>query len=103
MIALRFSFYIFISFSLWGCAGPKPIEDYVLSQAALKAAKDAGASSYASGYWFKAELSFRKAVKLYKNSSNSEAQVYFVRSRKYAERAEVLTRLKKFKSGEASP
>ena len=77
--------------------------EYVLSRTAIDAAEDSGAGSYAPGYWYKAEQYYSKAVKLYKLNSNNEARKHFIKARRYAEKAEIITRLKKFQSGEAGP
>ena len=96
-------FFILLSFFNVSCAGPKPYQDYILSQAALGKAKSSGAESFAKSYWYKAEKSYLKAQRHYKLNENTEAGQYFRLSRKYAEKAEMLTRLKKFKSGEVTP
>lgn len=85
------------------CAGPKPYRQYVISQTALERARSAGAESYAKAYWYKAESSYQKAQKHYKLNENIEAGKFFNISRKYSEKAEMLTRLKKFKSGDITP
>lgn len=93
----------FILSSQLSCAGPKPIEDLVLAQTALKAAKDAGAASEASAYWYQAEENFRKGSVFMRDNYNYDAKEAFVRAKYFAEKAENVTRLKKFKSGESFP
>ena len=95
------AFFMFLN--LIACAGPKPVEDMVLAKAALDAAKEVGATSSASGYWYRAEENFRKGKKALRDHYNYDAKEYFVKAREYAEKAENSTRLKKFKSGEGYP
>ena len=85
------------------CAGPKPIEELTLARVALDAAKDAGAASLASGYWYKAEESFRKGSEALNGNYNYDAKEFFIQAKLYAEKAENSTRLKKFKSGDSYP
>ncbi|MCB0406990.1 MAG: DUF4398 domain-containing protein [Bdellovibrionales bacterium] len=84
---------------LVSCAGPKPYDDYALAYVALRAAKDAEASRYSPGYWSKAERLYRDGQQAYKENSNERAKKFFIESKKFAEKAENVTRLKKFQSG----
>ena len=93
----------FILFSFTSCAGPRPVEEMVLARTALDAAKEAGAISLASGYWYRAEESFRKGKAALSDNYNYEAKEHFVESKVFAEKAENSARLKKFKSGEGYP
>lgn len=91
---------VFFLLVLTGCvAGPKPYSEYSLAFVALDAAKRAEAPRYASGYWTKAESLYRQGEQAYKVNDNTAAQEYFQQARKYAEKAENATRLKKFQSG----
>lgn len=83
-----------------GCVGPAPVEDYALARTALDWAEVAGAPSSASGFWHKAEDSYRRGKKAFENREFGAAQKHFIRARDFAERAENQTRLKKFQSGE---
>ena len=82
-----------------GCAGPKPYADYSQAYVALRSAKSAEASRYSPGYWSKAERLYREGQQAYKENSNEKAQKLFRLSVKYAEKAENVTRLKKFQTG----
>ena len=84
-----------------GCAGPKPIEEIVLAKAAMQAARQVGAQSVAPGFYHKSEESYRLGSIALKGNYNNEAKRYFVKARRYAEKAENATRLKKFRSGES--
>lgn len=94
---------ILIPLGLVSCASPPPIEEYTLARTAMQAAKIAESGRYASGYWYKAEEYYRKGQKAYQISDFAPARTYFVQAREYAERAENVTRLKKFQSGELAP
>ncbi len=85
---------------LSACAGPKPIKEYALSQVALRKAKSAGAESLANGWYYKADIAFKKAKKAYEDNDNIVAKDLFVKSRRYSERAENSSRVQKFKSGD---
>jgi hypothetical protein len=81
------------------CAGPKPYEDYALAYVALEAAKSAEASRYSPGNWSKAERLYREGQQAYNDNSNKHAKKLFQLSMSYAEKAENVTRLKKFQTG----
>ncbi|MCB0355674.1 MAG: DUF4398 domain-containing protein [Bdellovibrionales bacterium] len=93
----------FILVLLSACAGPKPAEELVLAKVALEAAKEVGAASAASGYWYRAEENYRKGQEALKSNYNYDAREFFIQAKNYAEKAENSTRLKKFKSGESYP
>ena len=84
---------------LGACAGPKPYEEHALAYVALRSAESAQASRYSPGNWSKAERMYREGRQLYKENSNEKSRVYFLKSIKYSEKAENVTRLKKFQSG----
>ena len=94
---------LFVFLLLAACAGPKPIEEMVLAKVALDAAREVGAVSTASGYWYQAEENYRKGKRALRDNYNYDAKEFFVQARIYAEKAENSTRLKKFKSGEGYP
>lgn len=94
---------LFIFVMLCSCAGPKPLEDMVLAKVALDTAKEVGAPSAASGYWYKAEENYRKGLEALEGNYNYDAKEFFIEAKIYAEKAENSTRLKKFKSGESFP
>ena len=89
---------------LTACAvGPPPYEDYNLARAAIKAAQEAESGRYSSGLYSRAEQSFRQAEREYKNSEFKAAQVHFRSAIVFAERAENMSRLKKFQTGDTPP
>jgi len=67
---------------------------------ALKKAKSSGAESLANGWYYKADVTYKKAVKAYSENDNLVAKDLFVKSRRYSERAENSSRVQKFKSGD---
>jgi hypothetical protein len=93
------AFFIFCT----GCAGPRPIEEHAMAEIALQSAKEAGALTLASGHWYKAEESYRRAFEALKGNYNYEAKDHFIAAKSHAEKAENASRLKKFKSGESYP
>jgi|AVFP01.1.fsa_nt_gi hypothetical protein len=86
---------------VFGCAGPKPYREYSMAYTSLRAAEMSEASRYSPGYWSKAERLYREGEQAYKQNLNSEAKELFIQAQRYAERAENVTRLRKFKSGGA--
>lgn len=102
MVSSRFEIWllgILVVGILGGCAGPKPYEEHALAYVALRAAESAQASRYSPGNWSKAEKMYRVGQQSYRENSNEKARVYFLKSIKYSEKAENVTRLKKFQSG----
>ena len=90
--------------SLTACAvGPPPYEDYNLARAAMKAAQEAESARYSSGIYNRAEQSFRQAEREYKDSEFKSARDHFRAATAMAERAENLSRLKKFQTGDTPP
>lgn len=89
---------IFLALPL-GCAGPKPYEEYAIAYVALRSAKKSEASRYSPGYWSKAERLYREGQQAYNDNSNEKAKQLFKLSVKFAEKAENVTRLRKFQSG----
>lgn len=87
--------------ALFGCAGPKPYAEYSQAYIALKSARSSEASRYSPGYWSKAERLYREGEQAYKQNENEKAKVLFGQAQKYAEKAENVTRLRKFKTGGA--
>ena len=83
------------------CAGPKPYKEYSMAYTSLKAAEMSEASRYSPGYWSKAERLYREGEQAYNQNLNVQAKDLFIQAQRYAERAENVTRLRKFKSGGA--
>ncbi len=100
---LKMSAFFILFLTLVGCAGPRPLEEMVLAKVALDSARESGAVTFASGYWYRAEESYRKGVVSLQGNYNYDAKEQFQEAKIYAEKAENSTRLKKFKSGESYP
>ena len=98
-VALLLIFLGFISLST-GCVGPAPVLEYSLAKTAFDSAKSTGAPKYAKGTYFQARSLFRQAKKNYKDREYGDALKAFEKSRELFEKAENITRYKKFKSGE---
>ena len=97
---IRALIVVFLTLLGASCAGPAPYEEYTYARTALDAARSSGAAKYAPGLWFKADEAYRKGAKAYKDRYFKEARDYLINARKYAEKAENSTRLKKFESGD---
>ncbi len=91
-----------MSFLVSSCAGPQPILDLDLTKSALEAAKSAEASRYAPKLWIQAENEYRKALEFYKKQNHHKAKKALMRSKKWAEQAELESRIKKSQSGDLS-
>ncbi len=89
-----------IGFTLLGCVGMPPNEDYALAYVAMEAAKGAGASKFASGYWNKCLTIYSEAEQQFEERRYTDAKILFNKARVYAERAENSARLKRLRSGE---
>mgnify|MGYP006448723905 CR=1 FL=1 len=95
--------FFFVAYGLIGCAAPKPYKEYTLARAAIQAAEQAEAGKHASGYWHKAEQEYRAGEKHFERNENEDAREAFKSAKKFAEKAENVTRLKKFQSGAGFP
>lgn len=91
---------LLIGFTLLGCVGNPPNEDYALAYVAMEAAKGAGASKFASGYWNKCLTAYGEAEQQFEDRRYSDARALFNKARVYAEKAENSARLKRLRSGE---
>ncbi len=103
--SFRWASSLLLAVGFAGCVtvGPPPYEDYTLARAAVRAAQEVDSAQYATGYWNKAEESFRKGEQSWKDNENDGAKKYFKLAQQYAERAENATRLKKFQTGDSLP
>lgn len=97
---LRTPILVFIALMGVSCAGPAPIQEYTYARTAIEAAKLSGAAKHSPGLWFKANEVYRKGQRAYKDRYFKEAREYLLNAKKYAEKAENSTRLKKFDSGD---
>lgn len=104
MLEARFVTLLFIlSLGVAGCASSPPIEEYTIARTALRAAQESDAARYASGFWHNAEQHYRKGQKLFRLNDFALAKEHFDKAIDYAEKAENVTRLKKYQSGEGLP
>lgn len=93
-----------LSSSLGGCVlPPPPFEDYNLARAAVQAAQEADSPRISTNLWNRADEEFRLGERAYRDKEFDQAKRHFLKARKYAERAENVTRLKKFQSGDTFP
>ncbi|MBT4761892.1 MAG: DUF4398 domain-containing protein [Bdellovibrionaceae bacterium] len=99
-ITLIIAFILLYGGFFFGCVGPAPVLEYNLAQESLVRAKYVGATKFASGHWHQANRFYDKAKKHYENREYSQARNFFEKARLSAEKAENLSRVKKFKSGE---
>lgn len=97
---------VVVAASLIGCkvvATPPPYEEYAMARAAVRAAQDADSARFATGIWNKAEENYRAGQKAYRESDFGTAKRFFQQALLHAEKAENVTRLKKFQTGESFP
>lgn len=73
---------------------PPPLENYTLARTAIVYASKVKASRHSPGNWHKAENYFRRAERHFRNREYEEADRLFRLSRKHAEKAENIARLK---------
>ena len=85
---------------LSSCAGTSPKGEYVLSSVALENAQNSQASRWASDLMSKAREYYKIAVRFFEERNYTQAKKYFDLSRRYSEKAEVRSRIKKYKRGE---
>jgi hypothetical protein len=95
-LVTNFSFLFFLA----GCATPVPLLDYSLARSAIESARSVESVKYSPSHWHQASEYFRTATLLYKDKRYEEAKENFIQARAFAEKAENLTRLKRFKSGD---
>jgi len=89
---------------LGGCVvGPTPYEEYTLARAAIRAAREADSAQFAPGPWHKADNAYRSGQKAWNESEYDRARKQFKTAIEYAERAENMTRIKKFQTGGGFP
>jgi hypothetical protein len=95
----RFVLFFFL-FVFTACTTPQPLLEYTLARTAMEAARNVDAVKYAPSHWYQATEYYRTATLLFKEKKYDDAKNNFDLARVYAEKAENLSRLKKFKSGE---
>ena len=97
------SVILILSFGLVaGCVSTSPpYEEFTLAKVSLDAARAVESARYSPGHWHNAEESFRRGKQNFEDREYSMAREAFIRARMYAERAENLARVTRFKEGEA--
>ncbi len=80
-----------------------PNEEYNLARAAFRAAQESDAARFAGPTWIKAEENYRAGQRAYKEGDYQNAKKLFDAAIAFAEKAENVTRLKKFQTGEGVP
>ena len=83
-----------VFFYLTACAGKPPFLEYTLAQVAIKSASKVNSEKNAPSYWIKAMDYYRRGEKRFKNRDYISAGRFFSESRKWAEKAENLSRFK---------
>ena len=84
------------------CAGLPPHKEYNLAKTAIDTAQTHGAQEQAPKHYKKALLLYQEAQVLFQKRIYDLAQIKFIESMKQSERAENITRLKKYKRGDFS-
>jgi hypothetical protein len=91
---------ITIAAFLIGCVGPAPIQDFAISRTALEAARDSGAHQRAPNQMYSAEEKYKQGMAAYKNREYELATELFKKSIEYSEKAEFISRLNEFSTGD---
>ncbi len=102
-VALLFILLITATTACKVIAPPAPYEDYAIARAAVKAAQEADSARFATNLWNKAEDNFRSGQKAFRDADYESAKKHFQLAQQFAEKAENMTRLKKFQTGENFP
>lgn len=101
---LWLSSFILVLSAITGCVvAPPPYEEYALARSAVRAAQEFDSARFAPGPWNKADEAYHSGVKAWKDADWEMAKKDFGFAQQQAERAENLTRLKKFQSGDSFP
>ena len=90
------------AYFLSACAGLPPNKEYNLAKTALSMAKQHGSEAEAPKYYEKALSLYREAQTLFKKRIYDLAQIKFTESMKQSEKAENISRLKRYKQGDFS-
>ena len=95
------SFFI-VSLSFISCAGTPPLKEYNLAYSALRYARKYEAKARASEPYRQAFSLYKEARSHFKNRYYGSAWEAFHESREWAEKAEEISRWKKYKEGDNS-
>ena len=86
---------------LLGCVSGKPPQlEYALAKEALDAARMTDAARFSSGFFYKAESTYREACARYEDRDYEDAKALFLEAINLAEKAENSTRLIRHQTGE---
>lgn len=85
---MRFLLPLVFILAACGLATTRPKVEMSLAQAAFMAAKEAGADTYSSTFFRKAEENYLKAKSAYRRKYFNKAQQYALLSKKFSEKAE---------------
>ena len=90
----------FVLVAVSACSSKPPLEDYNLAYIAVESARSSQSAKHAPAMWTQAERAYQEGQEFFKKDKFEEAEKAFVRARTFAERAENISRLKKFETGE---
>lgn len=96
---MRFRLLYLIVF-LGGCVSNPPVEEYSIAEAAISAAKEAGAPKYSPGFWHRSVSAYEEGENEFGDRNYNQAKALFLRATHFSEKAEDAARLKRLKSGE---
>ena len=82
------------------CASIAPHKDFIIAETALSRAKKFQGDKLYPNIYSKASHFYKKAVSFYNQKNYEESQTYFQESIKWAEKAELKSRLKQSKEEE---
>jgi hypothetical protein len=88
---------------LTACVTDPPLEEYVLADAALTAARLSKADRFAPAYWIRAQKSYDTAQLHFRERNFEDAADEFRVAREHAEQAENAARLNQARSGGGPP
>lgn len=96
------SLVIAMTWALSSCVTPPPpFDEYAVARSAVNAARECDSAKFAKGMWNKAEEFYFQGQKSFNENDMDQARKSFRLATEYAERAENLTRLKKFQTGDS--
>lgn len=88
-------------FGALGCVGAPPNDDYAIANVALGSAREINAPKYAPGLFRQAEEYYRQALADYEERRYASARANFLRARKFAEKAENYSAIKRSEAGDS--
>ena len=91
---MRFLFVLLVVCFAFSCAGKPPFLEYTLAQKAINSARQSNSEQNAGLYWRKALNYYRQGEYKFKERDYITAGRLFNQSRKWAEKAENLSRFK---------